>query len=108
MLENDLDMNEMMLAPDVVPYTSDGFIKAGVIPPPSPATRHRWRLSGLKGQRIQTFLRGGRRYTTIRAINAFFMAVNNVADKTHQHGHASKTRHIGLRNALAELRKDGI
>lgn len=45
------------LAPDAVPYTTAALRKAGIDPPPSPATLARWRLRGLSGVRMPTHLR---------------------------------------------------
>jgi len=38
---------------------------------PHVSTLHRWRLNGARGRRLETFLRGGRRYTTLEAIQRF-------------------------------------
>jgi hypothetical protein len=38
---------------------------------PHISTLHRWRLNGARGRRLETFLRGGRRFTTLEAIQRF-------------------------------------
>ena len=38
---------------------------------PHISTLHRWRLRGVRGRRLETFLTGGRRFTTIEAIARF-------------------------------------
>jgi hypothetical protein len=38
---------------------------------PHVSTLHRWRLKGTRGRRLETFLVGGRRFTTVEAIHRF-------------------------------------
>jgi hypothetical protein len=38
---------------------------------PHISTLHRWRLRGVRGRRLETFLSGGRRFTTLEAIARF-------------------------------------
>jgi hypothetical protein len=38
---------------------------------PHISTIHRWRLRGVRGKRLETLLRGGRRYTSLEAIQRF-------------------------------------
>ncbi|MBL8817171.1 MAG: DUF1580 domain-containing protein [Planctomyces sp.] len=40
------------------------------------ATLHRWRLSGIRGTRLETVLIGGARYTSLEAIDRFLIALN--------------------------------
>ena len=40
------------------------------------ATLHRWRLSGVRGARLETCLIGGRRHTSRQAIDRFIVAGN--------------------------------
>ena len=44
------------------------------------STIHRWRMKGVRGVRLETFLRGGIRYTTDEAIERFFAAATAAAD----------------------------
>jgi hypothetical protein len=44
------------------------------------ATLHRWRAKGVRGVRLATFLRGGRRYTTQEELARFFVATTEAAD----------------------------
>ncbi|MHB8956041.1 MAG: DUF1580 domain-containing protein [Pirellulaceae bacterium] len=44
------------------------------------STMHRWRMKGVRGVRLETFLRGGIRYTTDEAIRRFFAATTAAAD----------------------------
>lgn len=94
------------LATDAVPFSPSGFRRLGVDPPPSPATLHRWRLRGLRGVCIDTFLRGGRRYVTPSAVADFFGAVTAAADgqplDLHQH------RKGAALQAAKELEAEGL
>ncbi len=94
------------LAPDAVPFSPAGFRRLGVEPAPSPATLHRWRLRGLRGIRVVTFLRGGRRYITPEAAAEFFAAVTAAADgqplDLGQHRGGAALR------AAKELEADGL
>lgn len=65
------------LDPLAVPYTPAGFRALGVNPASSPATLARWRLTGIRGHRILTFMRGGRRYVTPQAVRDFFAATSS-------------------------------
>ena len=38
---------------------------------PHISTLHRWRLNGVRGRRLETFLSGGRRFTSLEAIQRF-------------------------------------
>ena len=44
------------------------------------STIHRWRMKGCRGVRLETFLRGGIRYTTNEAVARFFAATTAAAD----------------------------
>ena len=44
------------------------------------STVHRWRLKGVRDVRLETFLRGGIRYTTHEAVARFFAAITAAAD----------------------------
>ena len=46
------------------------------------STIHRWRMKGVRGIRLETFLRGGVRHTTDAAIARFFAATTAAADGT--------------------------
>jgi len=41
---------------------------------PHVSTLHRWRSRGVRGRRLETFLSGGRRFTTLEAIERFLRA----------------------------------
>lgn len=44
------------------------------------STVHRWRLKGVKGIRLETFMRGGVRFTSQEALERFFAASTAAAD----------------------------
>jgi len=48
---------------------------------PGLATLHRWRLNGIDGVKLETFLLGGRRCTTMEAFTRFCEAVTAARDK---------------------------
>jgi hypothetical protein len=96
------------LDPNAVPYTPDGFRAIGVVPPPSPATLHRWRLKGRFGFRIQTFLRGGRRFTTAVAVEAFFEQVTAAADGDEPPSRTVRRREADVRAAMNRLEAEGL
>ena len=68
------------LDPSAVPYSPAGFRRIGISPVPSPASLSRWNRKGIRNIRPVTFLRGGRRYITPRAVAEFFAAVTRAAD----------------------------
>jgi hypothetical protein len=43
-------------------------------------TIHRWRLKGVRGIRLETFLRGGVRFTSMAALETFFARSTAAAD----------------------------
>jgi hypothetical protein len=97
------------LSADAIPYTPAGLRKAGIRPAPSAATLHRWRLRGLRGIRVLTFLRGGRRYVTPSALAEFFDALTVAADGTTSlPASFRRARHRGIAQAEAELDADEI
>ena len=99
------------LSPDAVPYSSAGLRQAGISPAPSGATLHRWRLKGLRGVRMCTFLRGGRRYVERSALAEFFENVTTAADGSNRRTCVQSTtsqRSRAIKAAEAELDSDGI
>jgi len=42
----------------------------------SPSTPWRWLLRGVKGHKLESFLVGGKRYTTLEAYQRFIVALN--------------------------------
>ena len=56
------------------------------------STIHRWRMKGVRGVRLGSFLRGGVRRTTREAIERFFDAVTAAADGEPITARTSKQR----------------
>ncbi len=58
---------------DPIQETAVAFHEAPELIPGRPhvSTLHRWRLRGVRGRRLETFLSGGRRFTTLEAIERF-------------------------------------
>jgi len=44
------------------------------------STIHRWRLRGVRGVKLQTWLIGGRRFTSEEALREFIAATNEASD----------------------------
>ena len=72
------------------------------------STIHRWRLKGVRGVRLETFLRGGIRYTTDEAIERFFAATTAAADGNPSPTRTARQRQRDIDRADAELREAGI
>jgi hypothetical protein len=67
------------------------------------STIHRWRLKGVRGVRLATFLRGGIRCTTDEAIERFFAATTAAADGQVPPTLTSKQRESAIRKAEREF-----
>jgi hypothetical protein len=93
---------------DAVPYTPSGLKTLGIMPPPSPPTLHRWRLKGRFGIRLQTFLRGGRRYTTAEAVELFFEQITAAADGDRPPCRTVRQREREIAAADSRLEADGL
>lgn len=94
------------LSPDAVPYTPSGVRKAGLVPAPAPATLARWRTRGVRGVRMDTFLRGGRRYVLRSAIVAFIEAVTAVGNDPASQVRRSDNRSV--EKATKKLKDEGL
>lgn len=90
---------------DAVPYTPEGFLAAGIDPPPSSAALWRWRVKGICGQRPTTHLRGGRRFIYRSDIAGFFSAVTRAKDGTAPR---PLTASANAQRADNELSKEGM
>ena len=67
------------------------------------STIHRWRMKGVRGVRLETFLRGGIRYTTDEAIERFFAATTAAADGDATPVRTSRQRERAIEQAEREL-----
>lgn len=72
------------------------------------STIHRWRMKGVRGVRLETFLRGGIRYTTDEAIERFFAATTAAADGDATPVRTSRQRERAIEQAERELERAGI
>jgi hypothetical protein len=72
------------------------------------STMHRWRLKGVRGVRLETFLRGGIRYTTDEAIERFFAATTAAADSDAPASLTSRQREREISRAEREATEAGI
>lgn len=68
---------------------------------PNLSTVHRWRLAGVRGQRIETVLVGGRRFTSVESIERFLAALNGGAVVTPRLAAADDRRAVQTAAALA-------
>jgi hypothetical protein len=71
------------------------------------STIHRWRMKGVRGVRLETFLRGGIRYTTDEAIERFFAATTAAADSDTP-AMTSRQRRREISRAEREATEAGI
>ena len=72
------------------------------------STIHRWRMKGVRGVRLETFLRGGIRYTTDEAIERFFEAVTAAADGDATPVRTSRQRERAIKQAERACEQAGI
>jgi hypothetical protein len=66
---------------------------------------HRWCKEGLRGVRLSTVLVGGTRYTTKRALNAFFEATANAATPQSLKGASTRTPNPASAKRTARIEK---
>ncbi|RLS79021.1 MAG: DUF1580 domain-containing protein [Planctomycetota bacterium] len=74
--------------------------------PVSIATLHRWRLRGVRGTKLETFLSGGSRMTTLEAIARFLANQNKV--ESSEPAISKKQRQIMAETANRLLAEAGI
>jgi len=72
------------------------------------STIHRWRMKGVRGVRLETFLRGGIRSTTDEAIERFFAATTAAADGDPAPSLTSRQRERAISRAEREASEAGI
>lgn len=69
-----------------------------------PATYHRWRIKGIKGERLETLLVGGRRKTSVEAVLRFVERVTAAADEFSSPANpTSRQREASIARAEREL-----
>jgi hypothetical protein len=96
------------LATDAVPFSPAGFRSLKIRPVPSAATLFRWKLHGISGVRIETFLRGGRRFVTPEAIAAFFQNTTAARDGHPAEPRTTSQRRRAMERAERDLRQLGM
>lgn len=101
-------MHVSTIDPNAIPYTPAGMKQLGLNPPPSPATLHRWRLRGRYGVRLETFLRGGRRFTTRDAVELFFERIAAIADGDKPPVRTRRQRERDIAQASKRLDEAGM
>lgn len=72
---------------------------------PHVSTLHRWRLDGVRGAKLETFLVGGRRFTTKEAIGRFLGHLNGTAPRPTER--QERDRELRVARARAELQVRG-
>lgn len=75
---------------------------------PSYATWWRWWRRGIRGVHLETVLIGGKRYTTVEAMQRFVAALSAPSSVRYQRIRSSLGRDREQRFVEAELRKEGI
>ena len=73
---------------------------------PSVCALHRWRLSGVRGAKLETLLVGGTRFTSTEAIARFIAAQN--LDQTPAPALTAKQRRTQAETANRVLQEAGI
>lgn len=75
---------------------------------PHAATIWRWYRHGVRGVRLETFVRGGRRFTTVEALERFFRQTTVVTDGSAACLSPNKSRQREIERAEAACRAAGI
>ena len=75
---------------------------------PGRATVWRWVLTGVRGQRLETLLVGGRRYTSREAIERFIAATTAASNGEPAPTRTSRQRERAIEQAERELAAAGI
>lgn len=75
---------------------------------PHISTLHRWRTRGVRGIRLETILLGGKRATSIEALNRFYAAISAGNSSESVHSSASGRRELEIQRAEERLDDAGI
>lgn len=73
---------------------------------PSVCALHRWRISGVRGAKLETLLVGGTRFTSVEAIARFIFAQNS--DQTPTPAITAKQRRVQAETANRVLQEAGL
>lgn len=71
---------------------------------PHLSTLHRWRLRGVRGVKLETCLVGGRRYTSVEAVDRFLAASTAAADSQPNPRRTPVQRQRAIERAEEEMR----
>ncbi len=88
---------------DLIPFQKASHVIPGN---PSVCALHRWRLSGVRGAKLETLLVGGKRFTSSEAIARFIAAQN--ADQQPTPAFTAKQRRVQAETANRLLQEAGI
>ena len=69
---------------------------------------HRWRLRGVRGHKLETILVGGRRYTSVAAIEIFIAATTAAANGEQPSARSPRQRQCAIEQAERALSAYGI
>ncbi len=75
---------------------------------PHIATVHRWRLRGVRGIKLESCLVGGKRFTSIEAIERFVERTTAAADGEQSPSRTPRQRQRAIKQAEQELAQAGI
>ena len=64
--------------------------------------------SWLQGQTLETVRIGGRRFTSVEAMERFFSAIDEAAEGFDRESRTPKQRELALKSAEEQLRREGI
>jgi hypothetical protein len=75
---------------------------------PNLSTIWRWRLKGVRGITLETFLSGGKRYTSVEAIRRFQSRVTAAADGEPVRSETPRQRERAIERAEREAERLGV
>lgn len=74
---------------------------------PDVSTLHRWRTRGIRNQKLESILVGGKRCTSLEALSRFFAATTAAGEHVASPSHVSK-REAEIRAAEVELDANNV
>ena len=75
---------------------------------PNISTLHRWRLHGVRGIKLESVLIGGRRYTSIEALERFSMRMTSVAERKPIPSRTERQRQMDVDRAMRNVCRPDI
>lgn len=93
--------------PDLLNETRLSFAAAARIAETHISTVHRWRLRGIQGIRLESIRVGGRRVTSLQALERFFARTTAAIDGEGPR-RATSSRQSAIERAERELAEAGI